>query len=80
MSAEPEEFEVDSTAQDLAAPGLPGEARVDGAGTPAAYWRAFSLVTFTINRFIVDHVLRAARHFAGRLRQRSSAANTQLSR
>jgi hypothetical protein len=63
MSAEPEEFEVDSAPHDLAAPGLPGEARVDGAGTPAAYWRAFSLVTFTMNRFIVDHVLRAARHF-----------------
>jgi len=63
MSAEPEDSKIDSAAQDLAAPGLPGEARVDGAGTPAAYWRAFSLVTFTMNRFIVDHVLRAARHF-----------------
>ena len=63
MSAEPDEFEVDATAQDLAAPGLPGEARVDGEGTPPAYWRAFSLVAFTMNRFVVDQVIRAARHF-----------------
>jgi hypothetical protein len=63
MSAEPEDFEVDSTAQDLAAPGLPGEARVDGEGTPPSYSRAFSLVAFTMNRFVVDQVIRAARHF-----------------
>lgn len=54
---------IDSTAQDLGAPGLPDEASVDGAGTPAAYWRAFSLIAFTMNRFVVDQIIRGARHF-----------------
>jgi len=63
VSDESNDSATDLAVKDLAAPGLPGEARADGAGTPAAYWRAFSLVTFTMNRFIVDHVLRAARHF-----------------
>lgn len=48
---------------DLEAPGLPGEARLDHADIPAEYWRAFSIVAFTMNRFIVDHVVRAARMF-----------------
>jgi hypothetical protein len=54
---------IDSAARDLGAPGLPGEAAVDGGGTPAAYWRAFSLIAFTMNRFVVDQVIRGARHF-----------------
>lgn len=52
-----------AAAPDFGAPGLPGETRFDGASIAPEYWRAFSLVTFTMNRFIVDHVLRAARHF-----------------
>jgi hypothetical protein len=48
---------------DFEAPGLPGEARIDSASIPPAYWRAFSLVAFTMNRFIVDHVVRSARLF-----------------
>lgn len=49
--------------QDLAAPGLPGEARSDAAGVTPAHWRAFGIAAFTMNRFIVDQVIRAARHF-----------------
>jgi hypothetical protein len=45
------------------APGLPGEACADNAHIPPAYWRAFSLVAFAMNRFIVDHMLRSARLF-----------------
>jgi hypothetical protein len=48
---------------DYDAPGLPGEAPADAASLPPAYWRAFSLVAFTMNRFIVDHVVRSARQF-----------------
>jgi hypothetical protein len=55
--------EIDPAAQDLGAPGLPGEASVDGGSTPAAYWRAFSLIAFTMNRFVVDQIIRGARHF-----------------
>ena len=54
---------MDTAAQDLAAPGMPGEARVDDQTAPQSCWRAFSLVTLTMNRFILDQVLRAARHF-----------------
>jgi hypothetical protein len=43
------------------APGLPGEAAANNAHIPPTYWRAFSLVAFTMNRFIVDHVVRSAR-------------------
>jgi hypothetical protein len=50
-------------ATDYAAPGLPGEPPGDDVRIPPAYWRAFSLVAFTMNRFIVDHVLRSARLF-----------------
>jgi hypothetical protein len=48
---------------DFDAPGLPSEAPADSAHVPPEYWRAFSLVAFTMNRFIVDHVVRMARHF-----------------
>jgi hypothetical protein len=48
---------------DFGAPGLPGEPPADSASIPPAYWRAFSLVAFTMNRFIVDHVVRASRLF-----------------
>jgi hypothetical protein len=48
---------------DFNAPGLPGEAPVDVASVPPAYGRAFGLVAFTMNRFIVDQVVRAARQF-----------------
>lgn len=48
---------------DLEAPGLPGEARIDSGSIPPEYWRAFSVVAFTMNRFIVDHVVRSARLF-----------------
>ena len=63
MSNESKDSAIDLAVKDLAAPGLPGEARVDGEGTPQPYRRAFSLVAFTMNRFIVDQVIRAARHF-----------------
>ena len=46
-----------------AAPGLPGEAPAVIGDIPVHYWRAFSLVAFTMNRFIVDHMLRSARFF-----------------
>ncbi len=54
---------ADEPVPDFEAPGLPGEARMDAASIPPAYWRAFSLVAFTMNRFIVDHMVRSARQF-----------------
>ncbi|MBK6864450.1 MAG: hypothetical protein IPG91_13355 [Ideonella sp.] len=57
------EFESAPAQQDLAAPGLPGEERVAAEDAEPAYGRAFSLAAFTMNRFIVDQVIRAARHF-----------------
>ena len=33
------------------------------AGIPPEYWRAFSLLAFAMNRFIVDHLIRSARLF-----------------
>jgi hypothetical protein len=48
---------------DFDAPGLPGEARINADSIPPEYWRAFSLISFTMNRFIVDHVMRVARLF-----------------
>jgi hypothetical protein len=50
-------------AADLAAPGLPGEARSDAQAVAPAYERAFGLLAFTMNRFIVDHMVRSARQF-----------------
>lgn len=50
-------------APDYTAPGLPGEPPADSAHIPPTYWRAFSLVAFTMNRFIVDHIVRSARQF-----------------
>lgn len=46
-----------------ARPGLPGEQPLDPAQIPEAYWRAFSVAAFAMNRFIVDHMIRAARLF-----------------
>jgi hypothetical protein len=63
LRKESEANQIHSVVPDLGAPGLPGEARVDGDGTPAAYGRAFSLIAFTMNRFVVDQIIRAARHF-----------------
>lgn len=63
MSAESEPSKIAPPANDLAAPGLPGESPIAADGIPAVYWRAFSLAAFTMNRFIVDQVIRAARHF-----------------
>jgi hypothetical protein len=51
------------TAPGLFAPGLPGETPIQPGAEPAEYGRAFSLVAFTMNRFIVDQMLRAARQF-----------------
>jgi hypothetical protein len=36
---------------------------MDLSSVPPEHWRAFSLLAFTMNRFIVDHVIRAARLF-----------------
>lgn len=63
MPAESELSKIEPRAPDLAAPGLPGESPLAADGIPAVYWRAFSLAAFTMNRFIVDQVIRAARHF-----------------
>lgn len=38
-----------------------GRATADPASVPPEYWRAFSIVAFVMNRFIVDHVIRSAR-------------------
>ncbi|MCU0922166.1 MAG: hypothetical protein MUF16_17860 [Burkholderiaceae bacterium] len=44
-------------------PGLPGEEPTQAQQLAPEYWRAFSITTFTMNRFIVDQVIRAARFF-----------------
>ena len=44
-------------------PGLPGEARTGEEPIPEAYRRAFALAGFTMNRFLIDHMLRATRLF-----------------
>jgi hypothetical protein len=36
---------------------------MDVAGIPPEYWRAFSMLGFTMGRFMVDHVIRSARLF-----------------
>jgi hypothetical protein len=48
---------------DLCAPGLPGAAGEFSGATPPEYERAFSIVAFTMNRFVIDQVLRASRLF-----------------
>jgi hypothetical protein len=48
---------------DIGAPGIPGGPAIDVTSIPPEYWRAFGLLAFTMNRFIVDHVIRAARLF-----------------
>jgi hypothetical protein len=63
MPPDPDAQPTSPAPPDIAAPGLPGEARGDSEAIPAAYARAFSLVAFTMNRFIVDHVVRASRLF-----------------
>lgn len=44
-------------------PGLPGLPRTPTGDAPPEYPRAFSVVAFTMNRYIVDHMLRASRRF-----------------
>lgn len=48
---------------DPLAPGLPEAAGEFSGPTPPEYERAFSIVAFTMNRFIIDQVLRASRLF-----------------
>ena len=48
---------------DSAAAGLPGGQRTDPSRIPPEYWRAFGVVAYTMNRFIIDQMLRAARLF-----------------
>jgi hypothetical protein len=48
---------------DPRAPGLPGERPAHPEDTPLEYLRAFSLIAFTMKRFVVDQVLRASRMF-----------------
>jgi hypothetical protein len=63
MPPDPDAKPIDPATQDFAAPGLPGETRSDSEAIPAAYARIFSLAAFTMNRFIIDHVVRASRRF-----------------
>jgi hypothetical protein len=48
---------------DLGGPGIPGGPAADVTDIPPEYWRAFGLLAFTMNRFIVDHIVRSARLF-----------------
>jgi hypothetical protein len=50
---------------DPSAPGLPGERHDRPGEASEPYTRAFSVVAFAMNRFIVDHMLRASRMFEG---------------
>jgi hypothetical protein len=63
MPPDPDAKPIDPATRDFAAPGLPGETRSDSEAIPAAYARIFSLAAFTMNRFIIDHVVRASRRF-----------------
>ena len=53
----------DQSPKDPSSPGLPGEAPTQADAIPEHFRRAFSIVGFTMNRFIVDHVLRSTRMF-----------------
>jgi hypothetical protein len=55
--------QIRSHSPDPSAPGLPGEACADASGIPPENWRAFAIVAYTMNRFIIDQMLRAARLF-----------------
>jgi hypothetical protein len=46
-------------------PGRPAQLAAPPGPTEAAYARAFGVVAYTMNRFIIDQQLRAARHFDG---------------
>ena len=48
---------------DIGAPGMPDGQAMDVSRIPQQYWRAFSILAFAMNRFIVDHVIRSARLF-----------------
>lgn len=48
---------------DVGGPGIPGSLATNVTGTPPEYWRAFGLLAFAMNRFIVDHIIRSARLF-----------------
>jgi hypothetical protein len=48
---------------DAGGPGIPGGPAADVTGIPPEYWRAFGLLAFAMNRFIVDHIIRSARFF-----------------
>jgi hypothetical protein len=48
---------------DIHKPGIPGGQTPDVASVSPEFERAFSIVAFAMNRFIVDHVYRAARRF-----------------
>jgi hypothetical protein len=54
---------IDPASVDLSAPGLPSERAIQPDSISPEYWRAFGIVAFTMNRFIIDHLIRAARHF-----------------
>lgn len=62
MTENPQESSGQPT-PDHSAPGLPGEEPISPAGVPAEYWRAFAIVAFSMNRFIIDQMIRAARLF-----------------
>ena len=48
---------------DWSSPGIPGEAPMQHDAAPAEYQRAFAFIAYTMNRFIVDQLMRAARLF-----------------
>ena len=54
---------IDATPTDPASAGLPGGQRTDLSTLPPEYLRAFGVVAYTMNRFIIDQMLRAARLF-----------------
>jgi hypothetical protein len=48
---------------DAGGPGISGSEATDVTGIPPEYLRAFGLLAFAMNRFIVDHIIRSARLF-----------------
>ena len=62
MTTAPDE-PIDPASVDLSAPGLPSESHIAQESIAPEYWRAFGIVAFTMNRFVIDQVIRAAPHF-----------------
>lgn len=53
----------DPESADPGPPGLPGGPEAPHGDVPIEFDRAYSVLAYTMNRYLVDHMLRASRHF-----------------